>query len=474
MSNDEFTDLLHHNPAGYARLKSVGIAAVVVIAEHSSGAVMPSEDAALHADRLPFVALRTRIPLANYVLAVSMKLLERQTAALVGIQRVHDVFTALGAAGSGPNDILAAAHRLIGAAVGYESSDHTLLDFCGAAGADLDFAADWESRSRSVPPTTRAFWDERAGWLVCPIGPPQARKGRVVFSSQTAPAAAEIAAVERTAAALAAAFGRVTGPGMPLRQQHKLAIEELSANPSNPDACRRAWLAGIPTEHRRYVGMILRPVESSARAVEGPGAQPGLDSECLRAARRLGVECLAALFDREARVILALPVTADEVALADAFAAIVRGKTSLAIAAGAAVNNLKSVDRSLREAKDVFAIVPPGGGTQAVYRLTNTRIRGLLALLSGDTRLRDFVTRELEALIQESAKCHIDLVDTARVLVENWHSKSLAARELHISRPVLYDRIRRIEQVLGEDLDSCELRTSLHVALLSRSLATAQ
>ena len=52
-------------------------------------------------------------------------------------------------------------------------------------------------------------------------------------------------------------------------------------------------------------------------------------------------------------------------------------------------------------------------------------------------------------------------------MVEHAGHKSAAASALNISRQVLYDRIAKIERILGASLDDAELRTSLHVALLA-------
>ena len=51
--------------------------------------------------------------------------------------------------------------------------------------------------------------------------------------------------------------------------------------------------------------------------------------------------------------------------------------------------------------------------------------------------------------------------------LEHAGRKSAAASSLNISRQVLYDRIAKIERLLGSSLDDAELRTSLHVALLA-------
>ena len=46
-------------------------------------------------------------------------------------------------------------------------------------------------------------------------------------------------------------------------------------------------------------------------------------------------------------------------------------------------------------------------------------------------------------------------------------NKSMAADAAEMSRPSFYDRLRRIEKVLGVDLDDVETCLSLHVALIA-------
>ena len=50
-------------------------------------------------------------------------------------------------------------------------------------------------------------------------------------------------------------------------------------------------------------------------------------------------------------------------------------------------------------------------------------------------------------------------------------NKAEAAKQAHLARPTFYERLRRIERILGTDLDSAESRTSLHVALLALEAA---
>ena len=52
-------------------------------------------------------------------------------------------------------------------------------------------------------------------------------------------------------------------------------------------------------------------------------------------------------------------------------------------------------------------------------------------------------------------------------------NKAAAAKAANLARPTFYDRLGRIERILGTDLRSAESRTSLHVALLALTASRA-
>jgi purine catabolism regulator len=140
----------------------------------------------------------------------------------------------------------------------------------------------------------------------------------------------------------------------------------------------------------------------------------------------------------------------------------------LVIGAGAVVGSIKDVRRSFLEAAqvaDVAAAGPGGPGHPPFYRLPDLRLRGLVHLLRDDPRLQTFVERELGALL--TAESHAELLDVLAAYLASGGNKAEAAKILHLARPTFYERLRRIERILGTDLDSPESRTSLHVALLA-------
>jgi purine catabolism regulator len=166
----------------------------------------------------------------------------------------------------------------------------------------------------------------------------------------------------------------------------------------------------------------------------------------------------------------------------------------LVIGVGAAAGSIRDVRRSFLEASqvaDVAAGRPDSRGRGSpparpgepparpgepparplFYRLPDLRLRGLLHLLRDDPRLQTFVERELGALL--ASEQDTDLISVLAAYLAAGGNKAAAAKNSHLARPTFYQRLHRIERILGADLSSAESRTSLHVALLALEAARA-
>ena len=140
------------------------------------------------------------------------------------------------------------------------------------------------------------------------------------------------------------------------------------------------------------------------------------------------------------------------------------------IGVGTPASRLREVRRSLLEARqvaDAAAESPRARDGRPYYRLADLRLRGLLSLLGGDTRLATFVDRELGPLRDYDAAHGTGLISVLAAYLAAGGNKADAAARAHLARPTLYERLRHIERILGVSLDSAESRTSLHVALLT-------
>jgi purine catabolism regulator len=199
------------------------------------------------------------------------------------------------------------------------------------------------------------------------------------------------------------------------------------------------------------------------------------------------------LDDARAGAMLSLSPQADPDRVLTSLATLIRERLGddqdgLVIGVGAAAGSIRDVRRSFLEASqvaDVAAERPdvgdranplawPGGpptqpGRPLFYRLPDLRLRGLLHLLRDDPRLQTFVERELGALLARDQDA--DLIGVLAAYLAAGGNKAAAAKNSHLARPTFYQRLHRIERILGTNLSSAESRTSLHVALLALEAA---
>src|SRR5258708_15830200 len=85
-----------------------------------------------------------------------------------------------------------------------------------------------------------------------------------------------------------------------------------------------------------------------------------------------------------------------------------------------------------------------------------------VARLRDEPELQAFIERELGPLFE-----HQQLLEVLRTYLRTGRNKSLAAQAHHVSPPAFYPRLRRIEALLGIDLEDWDHLTSLYVAILA-------
>jgi len=81
-----------------------------------------------------------------------------------------------------------------------------------------------------------------------------------------------------------------------------------------------------------------------------------------------------------------------------------------------------------------------------------------------------FAERELGPLLRHDDASGGQLITALAAYLEAGGNKAEATKRAHLARPTLYERLRRIEEVLGVSLDSAQSRTSLHVAVLAQAV----
>jgi purine catabolism regulator len=87
-------------------------------------------------------------------------------------------------------------------------------------------------------------------------------------------------------------------------------------------------------------------------------------------------------------------------------------------------------------------------------------------MLREDPRVQSFAARTLDPLLAREARDGGTWVTTLATYLRVRGNKSLAAERLQVSRQTLYERLARIQSLLGVDLDDPETSASLFAAIM--------
>lgn len=451
-------------------LADAGTAGLVVELDRRwSSALPPSLVEACEDRGVPLVALAHETSFAALTQAIGEHVVEAQLTELRQAQRVHDTFTELSFTGAQPGDILEAVQQLAGGPVVVENAQHRPLDYLPGPDAAPGLLDDWQARSARVTLSGRTGWDADHGWLVTRLGTTDEVWGRLVIASADRPSQRLVAVAERAAAALALHRLHDRQRDNVVRRRHRELLQALESMSDPDDVARRCELATFPVARRRLLGLVVRPPAQHRAAAD----LDELVATVLRATQSLRVPALVCEVERDVRVLLSTPSTADVDAVADRLAQRVSEHHDVVVTAGQAVGDLSQAQTTMLEAAHV-ADALPGGSRRATSarRLQDLHLRGLLTLLGDDDRIRLFVERELAPLRSPVGRDgRRDLLAALRALLLHPASKSDAAASLHLSRAAFYDRLARIESLLGVDLNDPDTRVSLHVALVADELA---
>jgi PucR family transcriptional regulator, purine catabolism regulatory protein len=487
---------LPSDPALLARyaadLAGAGVSALAVeLGRRFVGTLPAALVRAAAARGLTLIAFEREVPFVEITEAVHALIIDAQLEELRASERLHEVFTELSVAGASPDEIVRQAAILAGRPVILADLSHRVLA-CEPGSADpARLLAGFARRSRAFSPLGsradrggRTAYDEASGWLVTPVGARGEDWGRVILVCDHPPTGTDTVLIERTATTLA--LGRLlTRHSESLeRQAHRTLISGIisQAHADPAEAAVRSRALGVPVDGRQLVAMVLRLRDS--RAALGVSAHTRVLDLADAAAAACRAERIPSLVgtldDARAGAMVSLGPRAEPDEALTRLATRISERLGpppdgLVIGVGEAVTSIRDVRRSFLEASqvaDVAAERPgdPGAGP-LFYRLPDLRLRGLLHLLRDDPRLQTFVERELGALLAFDPDS--GLLDVLSAYLAAGGNKAEAAKASHLARPTFYERLRRIERILGTDLSSAESRTSLHVAVLALDAARA-
>ena len=489
--------LLARYAADLASAGGTGVSALAVELGRRFVGALPGVLVRAAADSgLTLIAFEREVPFVEITEAVHARIIDAQLEELRASERLHEVFTELSVSGASPDEIVREAAILAGRPVILADLAHRVLA-CEPGSADpARLLAGFARRSRAlVSPSGRTAYDEASGWLFTPVGARGEDWGRVILVCDGPPGGTDTVLIERAATTLA--LGRLlTRHAESLdRQAHRTLITGIisQAHADPAEAAVRSRALGVPVDGRQLIAMVLRlrdPVGTAGPlGVSAHARVLDIADAAAAACRAERIPSLVGtLDDARAGAMLSLSPRADpDRVLHDLAARIAErgggsagdgsGWDDLVIGVGAAVGSIRDVRRSFLEASQVADVAAERAGEwfpgspdrPPFYRLADLRLRGLLHLLRDDHRVQTFVERELGALL--ASEPDTSLLDVLAAYLAAGGNKAEAAKRAHLARPTFYERLRRIERILGTDLGSAESRTSLHVALLALGAA---
>lgn len=452
--------------------------------------------AAAQSTSLPVIVVERRVRFVQVTEIVHRMIVAEQLERVERARDVHEAFTLLSLESAGTQQVVEQAAAMIAAPVVLEDLSHLVLAYSSQQLATVELLEDWERRSRTTPAPASTARTGPEGWLQTPVGLRGRLWGRLVVPVPLAGDETAIMVLERAAQTLA--INRLAERDrLELSQQAQAGLLNALRQPrglSEAEASARAASLGLKRAPL-YVPVVFRTTAAQQPAAHGappPNGDPLAGQQEERELLELLARTLkagsntaltASIRSGSVGMILGLPAPQLEDTLLRRLAEAVAeqgrppaggaGAPSWSMGVGRPSGSLLEAAAGIDEAAHVAetaATLREGG--KPFYRATDIRLRGLLALLRNDPRVQQFVESELASVLQAEARGAEGYLDLLGRYLESGGNKAALARDGYLSRPTLYARLGRLEDLLDVDLDDPESRTSLHVALLLHRLRT--
>ncbi|WP_432123847.1 PucR family transcriptional regulator [Streptomyces sp. C10-9-1] len=472
------------------QLSERGIAALVVELGPRFARLPAAIVEAARSAGLPLVQLHREVPFVTVTEEIHTEIVNHHYALLRRAEEVHRQCTRALLGGGGVPQVLHILSGFTGNPVFLEAPEGRLLYAAesGEAGASpADPLQVWEGlrgqrdARESGPPAGAVLVDVPGG------GPDGASvRARLVLLAVSGP----LSPVHRMAAERAAAILAVVL--MQARQEEELAahgrgdfLTDLAEGRIGPeDAPGQARVLGFKPGD----GPILPVVMRLAPAHAPSGGWALLARAVAEELSSVGAPVLVGVRPVEGRVplLVALRSEAERAAVADRVAAALRAGAERAGLAGPAAEGAwgrggahppvvvvgvaggwAAASAGLRHAAET-ATAAGGLADRPWYDARRLDIDLLLWRLRDHPDLAAFVERAIGPLRAHDAVSRPALLPTLECYLAHAGRKAETARELHLNRQTLYNRLARIGELLGTDLDDPEAVLSLSLALRAR------
>ncbi|MFD7992804.1 PucR family transcriptional regulator [Streptomyces mexicanus] len=426
---------------------------------------------------LPLVQLHREVPFVTVTEEIHTEIVNGHYALLRRAEEVHRRCTEALLGGGGVPQVLGILADFAGNPVFLETADARLLYAAGAGPEGTGALQVWEGlrgQHRDAPPPSGSVLVDVPGG-----GPGSgAVRARLVLLPVRGP----LAPVHRMAAERAAGILAVVL--MQARQEEELAargrgdfLTDLAEGRiAAEDAPAQARVLGF----KPGAGPLLPLVMRLGEALAPGGGWAVLARAVAEELSAVGVPALLGVRPVEGRVLLlaGLRSEAERSAVADRVAAALRagveragmrrpgGPPPVVVVVGPA-GGWAAASAGLRHAAET-ATAAQGLPERAWYDARRLDIDLLLWRLRDHPDLAAFVDRAIGPVLDHDRRSKPPLLPTLQTYLAHAGRKAETARELHLNRQTLYNRLARIGELLGTDLDDPHTVLALSLALRAR------
>ncbi|CAM5538987.1 PucR family transcriptional regulator OS=Streptomyces alboniger OX=132473 GN=CP975_07375 PE=4 SV=1 [Streptomyces alboniger] len=464
------------------RLAERGIAALVVELGPRFTRLPAAIVDTARAAGLPLVQLHREVPFVTVTEEVHTEIVNGHYALLQQAEEVHRRCTEALLGGGGVPQVLSILADFSGNPVFLETADGQLLYAAGAGTECADPLQVWEglrgrSDDRDGPPAAAVLVDVPGGGP----GAGSVRARLVLLAVESAPLPVHRIAAERAAGSLAVVL-------MQARQEEELAargrgdfLTDLAEGRiAADDAPAQARVLGFRPGSAG--GPLLPVVMRLADGLPTGGGWAVLARAVAEELASVGVPVLLGVRPVEGRVplLLGLRTESERTAVADRVAAALRAGVERAgmrrpgaqppVMVVGVAGGWAAASAGLRHAAET-ATAAQGLPDRPWYDARRLDIDLLLWRLhrhDEDGVLAAFVDRAIGPLRDHDQRSKPPLLPTLQTYLAHAGRKAETARELHLNRQTLYNRLARIGELLGTDLDDPQTVLALSLALRAR------
>jgi purine catabolism regulator len=438
---------------------------------------------------LPLVQLHREVPFVTVTEEIHTEIVNGHYALLQRAEEVHRRCTEALLSGGGVPQVLGILADFGANPVFLETADGRLLYAAGSGPEGADPLQVWEGlrgpHKDAPPPAGSVLVDVPGG------GPGTA--GSVRARLVLLPVRSPLAPVHRIAAERAAGILAVVL--MQARQEEELAargrgdfLTDLAEGRiAAQDAPAQARVLGFKPGGSPLLPVVMRigdilsadGVTARTNATERGGGWAVLARAVSEELAAVGMPVLLGVRPVEGRVLVLLGLRAEteRSVVADRVAAALRagveragmqrpGAAAPVVVVGVA-GGWAAASAGLRHAAQT-ATAAQGLGDRPWYDARRLDIDLLLWRLRDDPDLAAFVDRAIGPLRDHDHRSKPPLLPTLETYLAHAGRKAETARELHLNRQTLYNRLARIGELLGTDLDDPQTVLALSLALRAR------